>query len=81
MEYLFGTGQGKVPPETEIQVDAIARKHGAHFVNATMPDGDRHWFSKRNQGAPFDQQTARAVRDDLRAAGLLDDDGRFVVPK
>ena len=77
-EYMFGVGAGCVSDDLEEQIDAIAREHGASFINARLPDGDRHWFTCENRGAPFDSQTADAVMDGLRSAGLLDDDGNFI---
>lgn len=66
-EHFFGLGPGHLPK----RADRIARKHGAYLVNFTEPRGERrHWFACANQGEPFDSATARAVLDDLHAAGF-----------
>ena len=69
-EYHFSTGRGKVSGRLAKRADAVARKHGAYFVAADLPEGPRYWFSGPNLGHPFDAAMARAVREDLAAAGL-----------
>lgn len=63
-DHLFGLGKGWLG----IRAEKIAKKYGAELVNHTDPDGKRrHWFRCPNYGAPFDQETARAVLADLGA--------------
>jgi hypothetical protein len=70
-QYHFGLGKGRVGAGVEKRVDKIARKHGADFTSVTLPgDGPRYWFSGPNLGFPFDRDMARAVLNDLEAAGL-----------
>ncbi len=71
-EYMFGSGRGDVPAAKARKIDRIAQKHGAGFVNPTLPgDGPTAWFATRTRGEPFNGETARAVMADLEAAGLL----------
>ena len=70
-EYHFGVGRGRVSTAIAGRVEKIARKHDATFTSVTLPgDGPRYWFSTRNYGAPHNGATAKAVFDDLDAAGL-----------
>lgn len=71
-EFLFGVGRGRVDAKKAKQVDAIARRHGARFITATMPgDGPKYWFSGPNAGFPFDRDMAEDVHADLAAAGIV----------
>ena len=65
-EFLFGVGVGRVSRERAKQIDAVAKQHGACFVEAE----GRHWFSTENLGEPFDSATAEAVYAALAEAGL-----------
>ena len=50
-----------------------AKPHGGRVVTYDDPArGPRGWFVCRNMGAPFDDQTARAVEAALIEAGLWD---------
>lgn len=61
-EYLFGSGPGHLGGKAA----RIAKKLGAVLVNYTEPNGYKcHWFATRNYGSPFNEATARAVRDEL----------------
>lgn len=74
-EHHFGSGRGKVSSAKAKKINRIARKHGYHFVAADMPEGPRFWFSGPNYGAPFDRAAETAIWDDLKRAGLADEDG------
>lgn len=66
-EHHFLLGPGFLPA----RAGKIAEKHGAYLVNYREPDGGkRHWFSCRSRGGPFDDDRAKAVADDLEAAGI-----------
>jgi hypothetical protein len=68
-EFQFGLHDGHLTAKAQ----AIAERHGADHINYTEPRGrKRGWFACRNSGSPFDQATARAVLDDLEAAGGFD---------
>ncbi len=68
-EYMFGLHSGHLTS----RADAIARRHEAHHINYTEPNGRRRgWFACRNLGAPFDQATADAVWRDIEASGGLE---------
>lgn len=42
-EYFFGLGRGKVTAAVARRVDAVARRHGADFIAATLPgEGPRY---------------------------------------
>lgn len=70
-EYFFGLGRGRIPSKIAKRADAIASKHGACLVNPRLPgEGYRYWFAGPNRGEPFDRAMARAVLDDLDAAGV-----------
>jgi len=65
-EHFFGLHQGHYRDEA----NAIAEKHDAWHVNYTEPNGERRgWFACHNHGAPFDAATAKAVLQDIAAAG------------
>jgi hypothetical protein len=65
-EFMFGVHDGHLTAKAQ----QIAKRHGASHVNYTEPRGrKRGWFACTNQGAPFDQATARAVLADIEAAG------------
>lgn len=67
-EYFFGLGYGHLHEKA----DEIAQRHGASLVNYTEPTGfKRHWFACTNRGAPFDQEVADAVIQDLIDVGIL----------
>lgn len=68
-DFHFLGGKGHLPA----RADKIARKHGASLTNFVDPGTKekRHWFSCRNRGFPFDDQTAREVRQALEDAGVL----------
>jgi hypothetical protein len=68
-EYNFGVHNGHLKK----QADAIAKKHGAWHVNYNDPTGQlRGWFGCPNRGAPFDDNTARAVMAAIEKAGGFD---------
>jgi len=74
-EHYFLLGNGRVPDHVAEAVDAVAARHDAHLCRHDDPaTGWRYWLACDNRGAPFDGRTARAVVDDLDAAGLLDGD-------
>lgn len=68
--YHFGVGTGKVSEAQGKKLDKVARKHGATFTWAQMPEGWKFWFSARNLGAPFDDAVREAVLREAEAAGL-----------
>lgn len=68
--YHFGCGRGRISARKAKQIDQIAKRHEARFFAVDMPEGPRYWFSKPNEGAPWDQRLARSVVADLEAAGL-----------
>jgi hypothetical protein len=73
-EFHFGVGNGRIKTKSGERIDKIARRHGASFTWTTIPgQGPIYWFAARNQGHPFDEQTARAVWADLDAAKLAAD--------
>lgn len=50
--------------------DKIARQFGARQVNFVEPDGRRRgWFECRDNGEPFNSQTAQRVHSAIEAAG------------
>ena len=70
--FICGSGRGKVPAKDARKTARIARANGATFVVASIPgEGPRHWFAARAYGHPFDEALAQAVREDLRAAGVV----------
>lgn len=71
-EFFFGLGKGRVSERTVEVVQKIARKHGCDFVaNYCEPgSGPRYWFCGPNRGFPFDDAMAKAVSQDLAAAGF-----------
>ena len=70
--FTVGTGRGKVTKRVAEQASKIGLKHGATFVFVTLPgDGPRHWFAARGYGHPFDNATAKAVREELAAEGVV----------
>jgi hypothetical protein len=70
-EHFFGSGNGRVSDRLARRVDKIAREYGATFTAVTLPgDGPRYWFSCRNRGNPFDQETARDTLKAVERAGI-----------
>ena len=70
-DHFFGLGSGRVPSSVMTAVDRIAGPHDAHIVRFDDPaQGWRYWMACPNRGAPFDGATARAVLEELTAAGL-----------
>ncbi len=69
-DFLFGGSTGKVSKTRAAKLDRIARRHGARFIAADMPEGARSWFSCPNVGAPFDADVARAVLSDVKREGV-----------
>jgi hypothetical protein len=70
-DYFFGLGRGYVDKVTRARADDIAAEHGAWFVLVDLPgEGWRYWFAGPNRGEPFDRDLARAVLDELDAAGV-----------
>lgn len=70
-EFHFGAGAGMIRARAAMQIDRIARRHGATFTNTSVPgNGWRYWFAATNRGEPFNSAVAKAVFDDLLAAGL-----------
>lgn len=69
--FLFGSGSGKVSMSRARKADRIAQRHGARCIVADLPEGARYWFTAPNMGDPFDKATAKAVLEDLEAAGLV----------
>jgi hypothetical protein len=79
--YYFGTGNGRVFDGFGARIDAIAQKHKATFVWATVPgDGPRYWFCTRDWGFPSNRDTASAVLGELESLGLWKD-GKLVFKK
>ncbi len=69
--YHFGTGRGHVSRDRAEQINEIAQEHGARFYAVDMPgEGEKYWFSCPNEGHPFDDATAQAVRAALAEADL-----------
>ena len=68
--YNFGLHGGHL----SARADKIAQRHGARHINYTDPGSGMRcgWFTKPNQGDPFDRATASAVMQDIVAAGGLD---------
>ena len=74
---LHNLFEGRVSFSAAERIDRALRVAGvdACVIPYTDPSsGPRGWFSSPNLGAPFDDQTAEATRDALRAAGLWTDD-------
>ena len=69
-EHHFGVGRVRPSNRDARAIDAIAREHGAKFVQAQLPDGYRHWFVAPNMGEPFDSGTARSVLSAIAYAGI-----------
>ena len=80
-ECMFGVSREK-PTRSGAQImERIAEKHGAYIVETTIPGtGYQLWFAAPNRGFTFDARRAARVLDDLRTAGVLDDDGRLAGP-
>lgn len=75
---MFGVGRAKPRAKAVKKIEAIARKHGAIFVEADLPGtGYQHWFESADRGDPFNRTTRDAVYKDLASGGLLDEDGRI----
>lgn len=79
-EFFFGVGGGRISKAEIKRVEKIAGKHDSTFTVVTGNSGHctcgygcridrcpnkRWWFSTRNYGSPFDQQTAKAVMDEV----------------
>ena len=69
-KYFFAVGNGRIGRRREASIDRIAQRHEAQFIAVRMPEGNRYWFECENRGSPFDGQTAKAVVNDLKSAGL-----------
>lgn len=79
--YHFGLGNGRVKASIVKQAERIAKRHDAYFVATTLPgQGHRFWFSGPNLGFPFDRAMAQAVKADLVAAGIADENS-FIAEK
>lgn len=74
-EHHFGVSKGRIRASVGHRIDRAAKRHGAEFIWANMPDGPRAWFTCPNLGAPFDRQTERAVWAELEAEWLAGSDG------
>ena len=70
-QHFFGLGNGRIERDVVDAIDRIAAPHDASITTFDDPArGPRYWMSCPNRGAPFDGATARAVLDELDAAGL-----------
>lgn len=79
--YHFGLGNGRVKTTIVKKVERIAKRHNAYFVATTLPgERPRYWFSGPNLGFPFDRAMAQAVKADLVAAGIADENS-FIAEK
>lgn len=68
---MFGVGHKFIPFSVATRVLEIAEEHGAKFEQADLPgQGYTHWFTKPNEGEPFDSGTARAVLEAVAYAGI-----------
>lgn len=75
-EFMFGVSREKPTRKGAKLMERTAKKHDAYLVEATLPGtGYQRWFCARNLGDPFDRQRASNVIGELRAIGVLDDDG------
>lgn len=71
-EFMFSVSRTRVTAKQVRQLQRIAKKHGASFIEVSGPQfgGYQSWFTSRNMGAPFDQQRADAVAADIAAAKI-----------
>lgn len=77
---MFGVSRTKPTRHAARLMARIAKRHGATLVEADIPGtGYQRWYAAPNRGEPFDRALARAVRDDERAAGLVDDNDELAV--
>jgi hypothetical protein len=73
-EYMFGVSREKPTRRAAKEIERIANRHGADFIEAVIPGtGYQRWFSAENRGEPFDRQVSNAVYRDLIAARLMAD--------
>jgi hypothetical protein len=71
--FLFGVSTVRPSRTNARRMRQIAKRHGATLIEANFDDGYRRWYVAPNLGHPFDAAVSRAVADDLRHAGLIDD--------
>lgn len=67
-EYMFGvaTSWGRTPGVERDRREAIAKRHGATWVEIMEPGGTyKSWFVCRNLGYPFDRQKEEAVMKEV----------------
>lgn len=69
-EFHFGVGTGRVSRSLYCRIARIAEKCGADFVNPSLPEGPRYWFSGPNRGEPFDRALSHEVYAALEAEGI-----------
>lgn len=75
-EYMFGVSHVRPSRKVARRMRAIAKRHGAYLVECDLPGtGYQRWFAGPNCGNPFDQAMSRAVYDDMRKAGITDENG------
>ena len=71
--FLFQVSTRRPSRKDARRMRQIASRHGATLIEADLIEGYRRWFCAPNLGHPFDTAVSRAVADDLRHAGLIDD--------
>lgn len=65
-EFTFGVSREKPTRAIARKLEAIAKRHRAYLVEATIPGtGYQRWFATRNWGDASNSATARAVADDI----------------
>ena len=70
--YQFGTIKRTVTTREAAKLRAIAKAHDCTFTGPVKLPGNpnRGWFSKPNEGAPWDANTQREVLAAARAEGI-----------
>lgn len=77
-QHMYGVSRVRPTRAAAKRMQSIAARHESDLVEATLPGtGYQRWFTGPNMGHPFDAAMSRAVADDLRRAGIYDDDGQL----
>lgn len=68
-QHCFGVSRVRLSKTDSKKANEIADRHGCDFIEVVLPGiGYQRWFAGPNRGFPFDDQMAKAVYADLKAA-------------
>ena len=72
--FMFGVSTVPLTRKQIAVLRGIAAEHDCSFFEvsgrAAAPASYRSWFATRNLGSPFNERTARAVREAVAACGI-----------